>query len=56
MNEEQILRQLNFSEELMDIIRNAPKIDSYEDVPEVIEMETEDENLISRSSFIYSSY
>lgn len=56
MNEKQILQEINFSEELIDYIQKASKLESYEDIPAVIEVETEEDNVISSSSYYYSSY
>lgn len=56
MNEKQILQEMSFSEELIDYIQKTNKLESFEDVPAVIEVETEEDSVISSSSYYYSSY
>lgn len=55
MNEKQILQEMSFSEELIDYIQKTNKLESFEDVPAVIEVEIEEDNVISTSSYYYSS-
>lgn len=56
MNEKQVLKEMSFSEELIDYIQKASKLESYDNIPAVIEVETEEDNVISSSSYYYSSY
>lgn len=55
MNEKHILQEMSFSDELIDYIQKTNKLESFEDIPAVIEVEIEDNNIISTSSYYYSS-
>lgn len=54
MNEKQILQEMSFSDELIDYVQKTNKLESYEDIPTVIEVEIEEDNVISTSSYYYS--
>lgn len=56
MNEEQIMKEMNFSDELIEYIQNAQKMESFEAIPAVIEIETEEDSVVSSSTYYYSSY
>lgn len=56
MNEKQILQEMSFSEELIDYIQKANKLESYDEIPTVIEVETDDDKVISSSSYYYGTY
>jgi len=51
-----ILGILDKSEEVGRNLLNYQIIGTFEDIPAVIEVETEDDNVVSSSSFIYSSF
>ncbi len=56
MNEKLILQEMNFSDELIEYIQKESKLETYEDYPVSIEVETEADSVISSSAFVYSSF
>lgn len=53
---EDILKDVGFSAELIDVIENANNYPAYDSVETVVDSINEVEEIISSSSFIYSTY
>lgn len=53
---EDILKDVGFSTELIDVIENANNYPAYDSVETAVDSINEIEEIISSSSFIYSTY